>query len=187
MRVMRWPIALLAVLMLAACSSSGGTGYGNALVMQRPAGTVLMSGNPAGTITQVQVPVVFNRSGARVRVLSVQLTNPPRGIRILETDAYHTWHVPVGIMAPTIESTGALEPGQPRFWGSRHPVTAITLPAHGRAAWVAVIAFTAPPGSFHFTGVRITYTTGGVNLWQAEALSYYIRYSAPRVTPDHQS
>jgi hypothetical protein len=184
----RWPLAgLLAVLPLAACSSPRGDSRGTSLIMQRPTGAAYASGIDAGVITEVDVPVVFNRGASPLRVLSVQLTDPPSGVHVSETDAYHTSHIPVGIMSPTIEPTGSLSPGQPRFWGKPHPVTAITLPADGRADWVAVIVFTAVPGTYRFTGVRITYLSGGEKFWQAESLSDIVRYSAPHETTDCQS
>jgi hypothetical protein len=187
-RVIRCLVALLAVAVpLAACSSPRGSGEGNALVMQRPAGTSSMSGVPAGMITDVYVPVVFNRSASPLRVLSVQLTDPPPGIKILETSAFHTVGLPVGIMAPDVVPTASRSPALTRSWGARHPVSAITLPAHGRANWVAVIVLTTAAGTYHFTGVRITYTTGGQGFWQAEGLSAYIRYSATHIAAYHQS
>ena len=179
---MRWALAgLLAVLLVAACSSPRGGRQGPALVMQRPIGTFHTSGVDAGVITEVYVPVVYNRGASPLRVLSVQLTDPPSGVHVSETDAYHTSHIPVGIMSPTIEPTGNPSPGLPRFWGKPRPVTAIRLPAHGRADWVAVIVFTAVPGTYRFRGVRITYTSGGEKFWQAESLSDIVRYSAPHI------
>jgi hypothetical protein len=185
--LVRWFLAgLVAVLLAAACSSPPGGGQGTALAMQRPIGTDHSSGVDAGVITEVDVPVVFNRGPSPLHVLSVQLTDPPSGVHVSETDAYHTSGIPVGIMSPTIELTGSLSPGQPRFWGKPRPVTAITLPAHGRADWVAVIVFTAKPGTYRFTGVKITYMCGGEKFWQAESLGDTVRYSAPHGTADHQ-
>ena len=185
--LVRWSLnGLLTVLLVTACSSPRGGGQGTALVMQRPIGTFDTSGVDAGVITEVDVPVAVNRGPSPLRVLSVQLTDPPSGVHVSETDAYHTSRIAVGIMSPTIEPTGSLSPGQPRFWGNPRPVTAITLPAHRRADWVAVIVFTAEPGTYRFTGVKITYMSGGEKFWQAENLSEIVRYSAPHGTADHK-
>jgi hypothetical protein len=188
MRIVRWLCAgLLAMTLATACSGSSPSGdHGNALITPRPAGTATTSGVHAGVITEVMIPVVANRGTSRLHVLSVRLTEPPAGVHVLETDAYDTSHIPVGIMAPDVEVTGSLSPGNPRFWGPRHPVTAITIAAHGRASWVAVIVFTAAaPGSYHFAGVRITYTIGGARNWQDQSLDDTIRYSASSLGIQH--
>lgn len=64
---MRWALAgLLVVLLVAACSSPRGGRQGTALVMQRPIGTFPTSGIDAGVITEVYVPVVFNRGAPHI-------------------------------------------------------------------------------------------------------------------------
>jgi hypothetical protein len=123
---------------------------------------------------------VRNSSASSLRVRLVSLTNVPPHVHVLATDAYRTSHIPVGIMAPQIAfSSGS--PGCPRYWGPPRAVTAITVPAHGRSTWVAVISFAvSAPGRYAFGRVKITYSIDGVEDWQYQSLSEIISYSKGR-------
>jgi hypothetical protein len=175
--------AALAATLATACGNPqlGAGDHGSALTIQPIYGTAHISGIHVGQVTEILVPVVHNNSVGTLRVKSVSLVDVPPDVHILASDAYRTSRIPVGIMAPDIAfSSGS--PGCPRYWGPPRAVTAITVPSHGHATWVAVIVLTvSAPGRYQFGRVKITYTIGGARDWQYQSFSDTIRYSEPRI------
>jgi hypothetical protein len=159
MAVRRITLALpLLALALAACGSDE-----QHTVFPTPAGAVSSGVSPTGQIINLGLPPLHNSSGASVQITSVHLVSEPRTVRVLGVTAYRWRQVGLGSLVGFI---GDLPRTCPSHF-KPHPVTDAITPAHADSAWLVVVAvrFTRP-GHYHFTHVRLAYTTAGRSGWQ---------------------
>jgi hypothetical protein len=171
---MVWPrtafafIGLIAVVLLAGCSS----GNGEATVLRLPLGG---QGGPATTIDTVDIGLLTgsqNVTGYSVRLERVRLVSEPSAVHLDSVFAY-----PPGPMIGLV--TGNLIKGCPHY--KAYPVTAAVVRPHAQMKWNVTIALTfAKPGWYDVRRVKIFYVTNGHSGWQYQAVNTTIDVSVPR-------
>ena len=155
--------ALLATLVPACSSAPGPADPGRVVFTIEMTGVHMRGPDPFGQIADLQIPALHNQSDRSVTLRSVQLLEPPKGVRVVSVTAY-LWQ-PSG--AP--QSFGA--------WGNLpkecphefrpHPVSAAVTPAHADSAWLVMLALRfSKPGPYYFGKARISYVTNGKPGWQ---------------------
>jgi hypothetical protein len=170
-----WPrvaFAVLAGILLAACSSAAGTGEETVFTVA----TGFSQGGPASTIDTVNigVPETHNVTGRSVRIERVSLASEPPGVRLKSVTAY----LPgpgVGVMLGNLLKRSCSRTFKP------YPVTADVTPPHADADWNLVVAITfARPGRYDLHHVKIFYVTNGHQGWQYQNLNTTMIISAAR-------
>jgi hypothetical protein len=155
--------ALLASL-VPACSTAPGPATGERAVFRIDMIGVDEHGpDPFGKVADVQVPEIYNQSSSTVRMTSVRLLDPPKGLRVVSETAY-LW-APIGV-PQTFGAAGDLPKECPKEYVP-HPVTAAITPPHAYSDWIVVLALQfAKPGRYYLGRVRISYLDDGKPGWQ---------------------
>jgi len=138
--------------------------------------------SPAGRLVDLQVPPLHNQSGSTVRLSSVQLVDPPAGVRLVSVTAYPFQQVGVGV---TLGAWGDLPKLCPKEY-IPYPVTAAVTAARSDSDWIVMLAVDVPKlGRYHFGRVRIDYIANGKPGWQYQNLDIIIDMMPPTATwPD---
>jgi len=155
-------LAVLGVVVLAAgCSgervvfAGSGGGSGDGVRGVRPIDVV-----------DLGLSQLTNLTGQRIRLRSVTLVTPPRGVHVRSVTSYYQPH----------SNDLALGLGDYLRYCRRtdhpFPVTAAVARPHTYSRWLVVIALTiARPGRYHLGRAKISYTADGKDGWQYENLS----------------
>ena len=152
----------LAGLLAAGCGGSQGPSGPEQVVFRIPSG--FQNGGPAWVqrILDLGLPLLHNVTGNPVRLRSVELVSPGRGVRLLNATAY----VLTQVLGTTISASGDLPKECPGEYVP-HPLTAAVTAPRSDSNWTVIIALRIPrPGTYHFTRVKINYTIGGHRGWQ---------------------
>lgn len=152
----------LAGLLAAGCGGSPGPSGPDRVVFKVPSG--FQNGGPAWVqrTLDLGLPLLHNVTGSPVRLRSVELVTPRRGVRLLNATAY----VLTQVSGTTISAFGDLPKECPGTYVP-HPLTAAVTAPHSDSNWTVIIALRIPrPGTYHFTQVKINYTVVGQQGWQ---------------------
>jgi hypothetical protein len=161
-------IAALLASLVPACSSAPGPGGPEPVVLRIEMKGVQEHGpDPFGQLADVQVPEMYNQSSSTVRVTSVRLLAPPKGVRVVSETAY-LW-APTG--APQgFGDSGDLPKECPKIY-KPHPVSAAVIRPHAYSDWIVILALRfAKPGRYYFGQERINYLADGKPGWQVQNL-----------------
>jgi hypothetical protein len=167
-------LPLTALVLLAACSSSG-----SQQVVFRVAGGYTTSW-PVQTQEVQDIGLSWgwldNTTSDAVRLTSVRFADPPPSLHLLNVTAYSYKDTHgTGI----IGQPGVLPIECPHEYRP-HPISVVTVPAHQNAAWLVVLAFTiSRPGVYHLNRVRIGYETAGHGGWQYQNINATITVKNP--------
>lgn len=164
---------LAAGLLAGGCSAAAPYGSEHA-VFSVPTG--FREGISATTVDVVDigVPLLYNMSGQRVRVLRVGLTQVPASVQLRSITAHPATNGTIGL------GHGDLV----KFCRKNfppYPVTdAVTAP-HANSNWYVLLAVSfTHPGRYYLGRVKIFYTAGGQRGWQYDNLFATITITAAR-------
>lgn len=161
-------IAALLASLVSGCSSAPGPGGPERTVFRIEMKGVQEHGpDPLGQLADVQVPQMYNQSGSTVRVTSVRLLAPPKGVYVVSETAYR-WSV--NGVTPGFGDSGDLPKECPKTY-KPHAVTAAVTAPHAYSNWIIVLALHfAKPGRYYFDQERINYLADGKPGWQVQNL-----------------
>jgi hypothetical protein len=130
-------IAALLASLVPACSSAPGPGGPERAVFRIEMKGVQEHGpDPFDQLADVQVPQMYNQSSSTVRVASVRLLAPPKGVRVVRETAYR-WSV--NGVTPGFGDSGDLPKECPKIY-KPHPVTAAVTAPHAYSNWIVILA-----------------------------------------------
>ena len=170
------PLAILAALLLMACSTPPGRDGPEGEVFTVATG--FSQGGSATTVDVIDVglPTLHNSSGQSVRLRWVRFASPPKTLRVVGIYAYLYSVIGGGIGG----GTGDL----PKYCGPRfkpHPLTDVVTAPHSDSNWTVIFAFTIrKPGHYNLGRAKIGYTTDGQRGWQFQNLNTTLVISAAK-------
>jgi len=160
-------IAALLASLVPACSSASGQADPERTVFRiEMIGADEHGPDPFGQLADVQVPEMYNQSGSTVRVTSVRLLAPPKGVRVVSETAYSE----SSGATSGFGDSGDLPKECPKEY-EPHPLADAVTPPHAYSNWIIVTALSfAKPGRYYFGQERIDYLADGKPGWQVQNL-----------------
>lgn len=171
--LLRAPAFVAILLLFTGCSSGG-----QQVVFKQTGGFTYRF--PAQTDEVIDLGMTWgylrNTSGQPVHVLSVTFAPTPASLHMLDVLAY-SWADLHNIGLYSEEGVLAMEcPDEFK----PHPLSVVTVPPNGDAAWLVVIAFTiSKPGIYQLNQVRVDYETQGHQGWQYQNMNTTITVKNP--------